>query len=110
MQKKYWSVTFAIVTEESAEHGDYAESGYACKNVTLREAIAELYDFSPFTDPIDYIECNCYPVSVDHPPKWVSVYAGPNLHNGDREHRSIHVPDHITPASRVRLARLLGAA
>ena len=33
-----FSVTFATITPESAEHGDYEETGFAVENVSLREA------------------------------------------------------------------------
>lgn len=96
-------VTYDIVTPESAEHGDSAESGFVLPggwkepagspepvSMTLREA-AEL----------------CYP--QEDSGHWLSEADGRvDYATGAEERRSLHPPDNITGASYGRLKRLLG--
>jgi hypothetical protein len=99
--KATFNVTYDIVTPESAEHGDLAESGFYAENVTLREAVDALYGMAT--------EADCCPVSVTYPPRWLTNYeAGEDYATGAIESRSLHFDDSITPASRIRLARLMG--
>ena len=97
-------VTYQTVTEESAEHGDYAESGFAHPRgwrfpvsdpgpheITLREAVQ--IAGGPFED------CG----------RWFStVDADTNYRTGEDTYYSIHPPEAITPASYARLRRILG--
>lgn len=96
-------VTYEIITEESAEHGEAEEMGFICPggyrfgadedadvNVTLHEAarlVGCLEDSgSGFTEAdgrIDY-------------------------RTGEHERRSLHPPRNITPSSYARLKRALG--
>lgn len=101
-----WRVTYDIVTPESAEHGDYADSGFVNADglpvaaligretegvaMTLREAL-EL----------------CQP--SEDSGTWLTETEGRvDPATGESESRSLHPPRNITPASYARLKRLLG--
>ena len=89
-----YSVTYDIVTPESAIHGDVAEAGYVAENVSLREAIREVGGV-------------CFEHNGNY--DWFTNYEYDlNYSTGAQESRSLHLPDHITGASRVRIGRLLG--
>ena len=93
-------VTFDTVTEDSAEIGDVAERGYISRGSTLREAVEAFCDVRAANG---YVEANELPVEA---PRWLTAYG--DMEDGASETRSLHFPDSITPASRRRLARLLG--
>ena len=95
-----FSVTYETITPESAEHGYTETAGYVSQDVSLREAI----------DDVGYGEggaaANEYPVTD---PRWVTVYkTSEDYGTGEIENRSIHFPDNMTPASKIRVCRLLG--
>jgi len=98
-----FSVTYEIVTPESAEHGDAAERGYIAQDIPLREAIDELgYGTQG-------IESNEYPVTD---PRWITAYCTNDgtrrfYEQGETESRSLHFPDSMTAASKLRVCRLL---
>jgi hypothetical protein len=93
-----FSVTYEIITPESAEHGDFADAGFVSESCSLREAIDLVGN--------QVTEANEYPITC---PRWLNNYEyGENYATGERESRSLHFPDHITAASRCRIARMLG--
>jgi hypothetical protein len=93
-----FNVTYEIVTHESAEHGDAESRGFVAESVSLREAIREIGHYAH--------EADCYPVSS---PRWFTNYEyDEDFVTGARESRSLHLPNHLTEASRMRIARLLG--
>ena len=97
-----WTITYATITPESAENGDYDEHGIWAESLTLGEAMREL-DFRGA-----YCEADSCPISRDFPPRWFTfpeVCTDPKT--GTATSYSLHIPDHITPASRMRLARFL---
>ena len=101
-----WNVTFEIVTEESAEHGDADSRGFISENVGLRDAIDSLFETRTcHIDGVSSIEANEYPVTD---PRWITVNNSREYLTGDYESRSIHFPDPVTPASRRRVAKLIG--
>lgn len=101
----HFDVTYDIVTPESAEHGDVAERGFICKGVDLRTAFDAVLDTrTAVVDPIDCIEANEYPIVS---PRWITVTNGVEYLTDAVESRSLHFPDAMTAASRVRVARLL---
>lgn len=98
-----FSVTFETVTPESAEHGDFEDSGFVSENVSLREAVETLGYGN------GRVEANCYPVNLHCVPRWFTAYqTSENYTTGETENRSLHLPDNITPSSALRIARLLG--
>lgn len=99
-----FSVTYEIVTLESSEHGDASERGFICQDVTLREAIAALFETR--TSQVDgpmAIEPND---SVHSRARWITVYNGMEYLTGAHESRSLHFQG-VTPASAARIVRLV---
>ena len=95
-----FNVTFETVTPESAEHGDTADSGFVSQDVALREALDDL----GFGD--GGCEANESPVTD---PRWVTMYqTNHDYRTGEIENRSLHFPDSMTAASKLRVCRMLG--
>ena len=100
-----FSVTYKIVTEESAEYGDAEERGYISESCSLRDAVAYIFESrTSHCGGIETIEANEHPIVN---PRWLTVYNGREFLTGAQESRSIHFPDHLTAATRRRLCRLL---
>ena len=92
-KRKQFSVTYEIVTSESAEDGDVAEDGYVAENVSLRDAI-------------DDVGGVCYEHNGSY--EWFTNHEyNLDYQTGAQESRSLHMPDNATPASCDRVARLL---
>ena len=99
-----FNITYETVTPESAEDGEAAESGFLVEDVTFREAMDELRWYRG-----GYVEADSYAGGRPHNPRWFTfVGADENYSTGAVTSYSLHLPDHITPASRMRIARLLG--
>lgn len=111
MTRKLWNVTYEIVTPESAEYGDAEEHGFVAQNVSFRDALN-------YWDGMHcHVEANCYPVNnrgrICVCPRWFTAYKVNDgtrdyYETGAEESRDLHIPDHITPSSRLRIARLIG--
>lgn len=101
-----FAVTYEVVTDESAEHGDAEERGYILENVSLRAAVVSVGNTR--TDCVcgSSVEANCTYPGV---PSWITVQNGMEFETGAYEARSLHIPDTVTPASAIRIARYLGA-
>jgi hypothetical protein len=85
-----FSVTYEIITNESAEHGDYVETGYIDENISLREAMRLVY---PQED------CDGWFREVD---------ARIDYATGEYKYHTLHPPRNITPSSYNRLRKILG--
>ena len=86
-----FSVTYEIVTPESAEHGEADEIGYLDEGLTLREAMR-------LASPSE--NCGRW---------WAETGEGrQDYRTGAVETRSIHPPRNITPSSYARVSRVLG--
>lgn len=101
------SVTYGIVTPESAECGEYDEMGYIVEpedtNTCLSSAVKYLYQTR--TCEVDGIE-------AEFADSWqgginINVYNSPEYVTGARETRTLHITN-ITKASQKRLCRVLG--
>jgi len=93
-----FDVTYEIWTPEDYEAGDTNDRGFISEDVSLREAVREVGYRAD--------EADCYPV---HDLRWLTNYEyDENFRTGARESRSLHIPDSVTSASRLRIARLLG--
>ncbi len=101
-----FAVTYEIVTEESAAEGDAEERGFISESCDLREAIHLVNQTESNT--VDGVECIEANESPCRDPRWITVTNGMDWSDGSQESRSLHFPDHITAASRRRVARLLG--
>ena len=102
-----FSITYETVTEESAEQGEAASSGFYLDRVqTFGEAWSILRNLGA-------IGCHCeadsYPLSTSCPPRWFTFYeVGHNYTTGEVTSYALHIPDNVTPSSRMRIARALG--
>lgn len=98
--KTLFNVTYEIVTQESAEHGDADERGYICENVKLRDAIPDFLDGRTARrdggNGLEHSGSN-----------WVTFYNGMEFETGAQESRSLHFPANLTPASEGRIMRYL---
>jgi len=101
-----FNVTYEIVTPESAEHGDAEEMGFISEDVRLSQAIYDV--MGTRTSKVDGV--NCIEPSDSHGAnfRWITIMNGMEFETGAFESRSIHIPEQVTPSSRVRIARLLG--
>lgn len=102
MTTKLFTVTYDIVTPESAADGCTAESGFISEGETLRAAVSLLQ--SGRTSRADSGQ------GVEDFGRWFSYYHGMEFETGAYETRALHPPRGITASSYRRLARLLGAA
>ena len=103
-----FTVTYQIVTEESAESGDVAQSGFVSHDVRLRDAIADLFATrTSRAGGVSFIEPSDSDVQSA---RWFTVGNAMEFDTGAYESRDLHLPVQLTGASRVRLARLIGAA
>lgn len=96
-----FNVSYEIITPESAEIGEAAETGFIAQALNLREAIDAL--FSTRTSAysgLEAVECDEWPIIA---PRWITAVYG-------LETRSLHMPQSATPASRRRIARLCGVS
>ena len=92
-----FSVTFEVVTHESAEHGDAAERGYIDQDIGLREAIGHMNGACEASD------------SHIQPGTWFAEIDGRECYRtGARTYHSLHPPRTVTQSSVRRIARLLG--
>lgn len=107
MYKARFSVTYEIVTPESAEHGDVDERGFVEENATLRDAIQAVNETR--TNRVDGVDCIETDSSPCIRPRWITIANGGEFETGAHESRSLHVPDTVTTASARRIARIMGA-
>lgn len=102
-----FSITYETVTPESTEDGTDGEQGFYLDRVqTFGEAWSILRS-------IGAIGCHCeadsYPLSTSCPPRWFTFYqVDENYTTGEVTSYSLHIPDNVTPSSRMRIARALG--
>ena len=92
-------VTYQIVTEESAEHGDAAESGFIGKDLGLREAVNAVFRTRT-------LFVGGYSTIYDD--RTLTVDNGMEFLTGAYESRSLHRDRGVTDTSWARLCRLLG--
>ena len=98
-----FDITYEIVTEESAEHGDAEERGFISEDVGLRTAVSDLGWPSQGFEPSEY-PGNGF--------RWITAcLMNDGTHDfyvlGHQESRSLHIPDNVTNASRARILRLV---
>ncbi|MGY2987686.1 hypothetical protein ACVI1K_005033 [Bradyrhizobium sp. USDA 4508] len=106
---KKFSVTFERWTHEDVEHGDTDKRGFVIEDVSLREAIQLGLEYR---EPSWAGACEANDSRTDSV-RWLTFYkwndcTRDNLETGTIEDRSLHIPDHITPASRRRICRMFG--
>lgn len=106
-----FTVSYAIISQESAEYGESEEQGTIDVNLTLRDAISDLLKTrTNEVGGIQSIEANCHPLPVsgvlEFPPS-VTVYNGLEYRTGETENRTLSPQGKITAASWRRIARLI---
>ena len=93
-----WMVTYSVITAESAEHGDTAEDGIVADSLSLRDAIAYWQSRTSACDG----------GSIEIAPRWLTkTYQ--EFETGGTYQVTLHIPEWVTPASRRRLACMMGA-
>ena len=97
-----FTISYAIMTPESAELGDFDEIGIEHESLTLREAYSLLRWHGCA------LEADCWPISKCHPPRWIVWEAEQDIHSGAYTERALHIPENLTASSRIRIARLFG--
>lgn len=100
-----WHVSYEIITPDSAKEGDVEERGMITEGagVSLREALQIATGHTHLRNSAT--GANESPLRA---PRWFDFDYSENYQTGAHEYRALHVPDNITPASRLRLARYLG--
>lgn len=96
-----FAVTYEIVTEESAENGEAAESGFLEENVRLGEAIDLMMSLPSGVASIEASDSRVTEA------RWITAYGSQAWEDGSYENRSLHIPDTVTASSRRRIARLI---
>lgn len=110
MPRHKFDVTYEIVTQESAEHGDADERGDICEQEGLRDAIKELHRTrTSRVDSAQWPETNPSPITGTERVYSVSVLNGMEFETGAHEERTLHIPQSVSAASSRRIARLAGA-
>lgn len=96
-----FSVTYEIITHESAEEGDAQERGFVIENVSLREALGHVQGV---------MTASMHPFDASYAHVWFST-VDPDIdyRTGEYEYRSLHLPVNLTPSTRQRIARLIGS-
>jgi hypothetical protein len=103
MGKKFFRVSYEIITHESAEHGDAEERGFVLPGEwrepveTKEDVNMGLRDAMRLAHPLE-----------DSGSWWQEVDGREDYATGAREYRAIHPPKNITAASYARVSRLLG--
>lgn len=104
---------FSVTFERFFPHDDGEdiceadESGFVIEDVTLRDALRDgLEKYRP--EWCGAAEPDCYP---PRGVRWLTFHkwndcTRENIEQGIDESRSLHIPDHITEASRMRICRL----
>lgn len=99
-----FSVTYEIVTPESAVDGDADERGFELEGASLRDAVACVCETR--TNEVD--GCAVEPSSsVIGDARWISVINGMEFRTGACETRSLHIPEGVSGASRARILKLI---
>lgn len=107
-----FSVTFERFHphDEGDEVCEADESGFVIEGATLRDAMRLGLEYarpewSGHCEPDSYPTRNVRWLSFD---RWNDC-TRENIETGISESRSLHIPDHVTESSRMRICRLFGA-
>lgn len=97
---KGFSITYETITPESAEHGETDDTGFVYEDLCFREAFQRI----EYADGYSNCEANECPVRS---PRWLTFYSiNEDYSTGEVTNWFLHIPEHVTPSSRVRIARL----
>jgi len=103
IMKNRYMICYSIITEESAERGDYAESGIIGEPDSLYFALRELFETR--TNAVDGMQ----DISASWHNGRLTIYVsnGMEFETGEHESRSLH-RHNITRSSATRIARAAG--
>jgi len=97
--KENWSVTYEIWDEESSECGESDDKGFVYEDCSFRQAVKECGGIHASYEPSSSdLKSNRWFTNDNY---------NEDYRTGVTEQRSFHIPEHITEASRVRIAKLL---
>jgi len=100
--KANWAISTETYTYRSAEHGEPELTSFT-QNLTFADAV---YLFRN-ADSENGIYTDSYPCSINHPPRWLTANGTMHYRSGETENVTLHIPEQVTPSSRMRLMRLL---
>lgn len=99
-----FTVTYDIVTEESAEYGDAEERGFVLPGGWHQPDVNDPHVSMSLREAVNLVGC------VENSGSWFTETDERfDYETGGRETRSLHPPRNVTPSSYRRLCRLLGA-
>lgn len=98
---KGFSITYETwVPDITEEYGEPDDTGFVYEDVDFREAFQRIQYMGGYSN----CEASEYPVRS---PRWLTFYGiEENYSTGVETNWSLHIPEHVTPSSRVRIARL----
>ena len=102
--KNAFTLTYEIVTPESASKGDVAERGY-CDEFGWHYAEPVAVSLYASLRTLSSLEPDCSDWTYAR--SWREADGREDYRTGAVENRSIHLPDGITPSSRARINRLI---
>ena len=94
---KNFNVTYDIVSDESAEHGDVDELGFIAENISLRDGIELVMTCDSMHVDGYNLDCNEFTITVNHSRDYLS---------GLFESRYLHIPRNTTISSLNRIHNL----
>lgn len=100
MNARGFTITYGVVTPESAVNGEESDAGFVARRLTLREA----RDMLRYEG--DAVSADCWPWSARTPPRWLTFAPDTDYRTGAETTKSLHLPNLITASSAVRVARL----
>lgn len=92
-----FDITYEIITPESAEDGEAAESGFESQGITLRDA----WEFMRWNGG----HCEASDSHI-HQARWLTFYGGQDTMTGGYTNYSLHFPEALSPSSKNRIAKL----
>ena len=100
-----FTVTYEIITPESAELGGADESGIISDSVSLHRALHDVFETrTAHCEGITHIDPSDSDIGQA---RWITIVNGMEYQTGAYESRSIHLPDNMTASSRKRLLRYM---
>jgi hypothetical protein len=97
-----FNLTFETVTPESAEYGEADSLGFVDIGISLSDAANMIRNKGGFT----FCEADSFPVTK---PRWLTFYGiDSDMETGAVTSWSLHMPESLSNASRLRIARMFG--
>ena len=101
-----FDITFETISPESAENGEAESMGCYMDNMRFTEAVSCLRNLGAWGC---HCEADTCPIDPVNPPRWLTFTdVSTDYTTGEVTSYALHIPDNITPASRIRIARAAG--